>query len=291
MTPPSARTDQAPRNQAPSNQAQAELWNARAGETWVAQQAMLDRLFLPLEELLADSVRPTGARDVLDIGCGAGATTLAVAQALAPDGQCTGLDISVPLIEAARRRAAETGVATQFLAGDAQNYSFARGSFDWIVSRFGVMFFDQPEWAFANLRGAVRDGAGLTMITWRDPAENPFMTAGERAAAPLLPQLTPSDPDAPGQFAFADPDKVRRILANGWRETGIKPVDIACALPAGDLRTYIMNMGRVGVLLPDLDDRTRASVSAALTAAFDPFISNGVARFSLACWLVTARAA
>jgi SAM-dependent methyltransferase len=280
----------APSDPAPPNQAQSELWNARAGATWVAQQAMLDRLFLPFEELLAETVRAGGARNVLDIGCGAGATTLAVARALAPDGQCTGLDISVPLVEAAHRRAAETNLAAQFIAGDAQRYSVASGSFDWIVSRFGVMFFDQPEQAFANLRSAVRDDAGLTMITWRDPAENPFMTAAERAAAPLLPQLAPSDPDAPGQFAFADTQKVRRVLATGWRDIDIKPLDIACTLPAADLQTYIVTMGRVGALLPDLDDRTRTAVSAVLTSAFEPFVSDGAARFSLACWLVSARA-
>ncbi|MGH6615745.1 class I SAM-dependent methyltransferase [Sphingomonas sp.] len=280
----------APSDHRPPNQTQSELWNARAGATWVAQQAMLDRLLLPFEELLAETVRAGGARNVLDIGCGAGATTLAVARALAPDGQCTGLDISMPLVEAARRRAAQTNLAAQFIAGDAQRHSVASGSFDWIVSRFGVMFFDQPERAFANLRSAVRDDAGLTMITWRDPAENPFMTAAEHAAAPLLPQLAPSDPDAPGQFAFADAQKVRRILETGWRDIDITPLDIACTLPAADLQTYIMTMGRVGALLPDLDDRTRAAVSAVLTSAFEPFVSDGTARFSLACWLVSARA-
>ncbi|MES2055376.1 MAG: class I SAM-dependent methyltransferase [Pseudomonadota bacterium] len=289
--PDQASPNQAPSHQAPPNQIMSALWNTRAGETWVAQQALLDRLFLAFEAPLASAARDAGARNVLDIGCGAGATTLAVARAIGPDGQCTGLDISVPLVDAARRRAAAEGLRTaQFIAGDAQGHAFAPDSFDAVVSRFGVMFFDQPDLAFANLRRAVRDGAGLTCIVWRSPAENPFMTAGERAAAPLLPQLVPADPEAPGQFAFADPDRVRNILAGGWRDVEIQPLDIPCTLSESDLQTYIMNMGRVGVLLPDLDDRTRATVAEALTCAFAPFMSDGVAHFTLACWVITARA-
>lgn len=275
----------------PPNQAQQMLWNTRAGDTWVAQQAMLDRLFSPFADLLATAVQASKARNVLDIGCGAGATSIATALALAPEGQCTGIDISVPLIAAARCRVESENINTaHFIASDAQIHDFAPGTFDAVISRFGVMFFDDPSAAFANLRRAARDDARLTMIVWRQAGENSFMIAAEHAARPFLPQLPIASPDEPGQFAFADPDKVRRILAGSWRDIEFKPIDISCTLSEDDLQTYIMSMGRVGTLLPDLDEKTRAIVCAALTDTFTQFVVDGTARFSLACWIVSARA-
>lgn len=273
------------------NQTQSALWNSRGGEVWVEQQELLDRLFLPFERLLADAAASGAARNVLDIGCGAGATTLAVARRLAPQGQCTGLDISVPLITAARRRVEREGLANaRFIAGDAQRHEFEPESFDAIISRFGVMFFDDPSSAFANLRKAVRPGADLTFIAWRSPGDNPFMAAAERAAAPFLPELAPRDPAAPGQFAFADADRVRRILETEWRDIDIQPLDVPCTLSADDLATYAVRMGRVGQMLPDLAEATRTTVIRAVTQAFEPYVTDGVARFNAACWRVHARA-
>lgn len=275
----------------PPNQTQSALWNSRGGEVWVEQQQLLDRLFLPFERLLADEVAAGGARNILDIGCGAGATTLAAARRLAPAGQCTGLDISAPLIAAARRRAETEGLTNaHFIAGDAQGHAFAPDSFDAVISRFGVMFFDDPAAAFVNLRRAVRDGGALTFIAWRGTVENPFMVAAEQASAPYLPKLEPRDPSAPGQFAFADADRVRGILEPSWRDIDIQPLDVPCTLSADDLAAYAARMGRVGQMLPDLDEATKTRVIDAVNQAFAPFVADGVARFTAACWLVRARA-
>lgn len=272
--------------------AEAAAWNARRGEVWVELQDLLDRLFRPIEQVLAETVRTDGAHAVLDIGCGAGATTLAVARHLAPDGRCTGLDVSVPLVEAARRRSGEASIGTAaFVVGDAQRHAFRPGTFDAAVSRFGVMFFDDPEAAFTNIRSGARGGAWLTAFVWRDPDDNPFMTAAERAVAPLLGLTTSPERDRPGRFAFADPDRVRRILAvGGWQGSDIRPLDIPCSLTREELAIYARRMGRIGVILPDLDVARREEVEAALDRAFAPYISDGVARFEAACWIVRARA-
>jgi SAM-dependent methyltransferase len=274
-------------NQAGPNQAQAAQWNSRGGEVWVSLQAMLDRLFFPFEQVLADAVRASGARQVLDIGCGAGATTIAVARVLGERGSCTGVDISAPLIEAARRRAVANA---DFVVADAQSHGFAPASFDAIVSRFGVMFFDDPEAAFANLRRAARDNAEMVLVAWRSPDDNPFMVAAERAAAPLLPQLPPRHPDAPGQFGFANAERVRGILSGAWRDVDIQPLDMPCSISVADLEIYARSMGRAGLVLPDLDEASRTAVLAAIRDAFVPYISEGVARFNAACWLIRARA-
>lgn len=276
----------------PANAEQATLWNGRVGDTWVAQQEMLDRLFLPFERLLADVVRISGARHVLDIGCGAGATSIAAARAIGPHGRCTGIDISVPLIEAARRRAEAADMETMdFIAGDAQVHPFPPDSFDAIISRFGVMFFDAPDAAFANLRRAACAGADMTLIAWRSREENSFMTVAERAAGPWLPQLSGLNAGDPGQFAFADPERTARLLSSGWSDIDIQPVDIECTLTGDDLRTYATSMGRVGAILPDLDEQTRAAILDAVMGAYEEFVSDGRARFTAANWLIRARAA
>jgi ubiquinone/menaquinone biosynthesis C-methylase UbiE len=127
-------------------------------------------------------------------------------------GTCVGVDISEPMIAAARARAERRRHRRPSSTPTRRSTPFEPASFDTIMSRFGVMFFNDSVRAFANLRRAAKDGAELRFIAWRGPAENPFMTTAERAAAPLLPNLPARRPDEPGQFAFADADRVRRIL-------------------------------------------------------------------------------
>jgi SAM-dependent methyltransferase len=266
---------------------QAALWNGPAGRAWVQAQELLDRVFEPFQELLLAPV-VAGSR-VLDVGCGAGGTTLAAARRLGAGGHAVGVDISEPLIAAARARADREGSRATFVRADAQTHAFAPGGFDLILSRFGVMFFDDPVRAFANLRGAGTDGASLRFIAWRAVAENPFMTTAERAAAPLLPELPARRADAPGQFAFADDARVRRILhESGWAAIDVRPVDVACAFPEADLVPYLTRLGPVGLVLQDADETTRRRVVEAVRAAFDPYVFGSEVRFTAACWMVEA---
>jgi hypothetical protein len=159
-----------------------------------------------------------------------------------------------------------------------------------IISRFGVMFFDDPVRAFTNLRRASEDNAELRFIAWRSASENPFMTAAERAAAPLLPNLSPRRPDAPGQFAFADPRRVSRILEeSGWAEIDLQPIDVACTLPEKELVRYLTRLGPLGLILHEADDRTRTQVIETVRAAFEPYVQGAEVRFTAACWVVGAR--
>jgi hypothetical protein len=154
------------------------------------------------------------------------------------------------------------------------------------------MFFDDSVRAFANLRRAAVDGAALRLITWRSAAENPFMTAAERAAAPLLPNLTARRPDEPGQFAFDNRNRVHDILAaSGWSEIDSQPLDVACVLPETDLVAYLTKLGPVGRALQEADEQVRAEVIATVRAAFDPYVRGAEVGFTAACWMVTARAA
>lgn len=274
------------------NRGQAELWNTRAGNTWVELQELIDRLFAPVEAEVVEAGFPGEGGSVLDIGCGAGATTLAMARRLGPAGSCLGVDISAPLVEAAQRRAAEAGLdKVEFVAADAQAYAFEAARFDAAISRFGVMFFDDPVAAFANIRRALRPGGRLAFVAWRSPAENPFMTAAGRAAAPFLPELPAYEPDAPGQFGFAREQRVRQILGDaGWSGVEVRSWDIEVSLDAQELAIYAARMGPVGIALQAMDEEARGPIREAVLRGFDPYVTDGAARFSLACWLVTARA-
>lgn len=266
---------------------QKALWGGQNGEAWVAAQNLLDQLFRPIESMLSDAAG-AGA-SVLDIGCGTGSTTVAIARKVGNGGRALGVDISEPMIAAARQRADREGSAATFVRADAQDYAFERASFDTIVSRFGVMFFADPIAAFANLRRAARPGAGLRLFAWRGMADNPFMTVAERAAAPLLPNLPVREPDAPGQFAFADRDRVARMLEDsGWAEIDIQPVDVLCAMPTDDLEFYFTRLGPVGMTLGSAGADVRARVVEAVRPAFEPYVDGPVVRFTAACWSIGA---
>ncbi|WP_151477453.1 class I SAM-dependent methyltransferase [Streptomyces albicerus] len=270
---------------------QAARWSGTAGHAWVEAQAVLDDVLRPFEGLLVEAVSSVHGGQVLDVGCGTGSTTLAVARRLGSAGRCVGIDISEPMITAARARAEREGTPASFIHADAQEHAFEPATFDAVISRFGVMFFNDSVRAFANLRSAARDGAGLRFITWRGPAENPFMTTAERAAAPILPNLPARRPDEPGQFAFADPDRIERILTeSGWAGIDVQPIDVACTLPERELVPYFTRLGPVGLVLPEVDEQTRAQVVETVRAAFDTFVQGTEVRFTAACWMVDARA-
>lgn len=268
---------------------QARLWNGPSGHTWVDMQPTLDQLFRPLEALLVDAA--AGAQRVLDVGCGTGAATLAISRSQDAKGRCTGIDISQPMVATARARAEREGATNaSFVCADVQAHAFEPGAFDMLVSRFGVMFFDDPVRAFSNLRHAAADRAAMKFIAWRSAAENPFMTTAERAAAPLL-DLPARQPGAPGQFAFADSERVRGILRDsGWEDIDIAPIDVPCTLPEKDLLGYLSRLGPVGLKLRDADERTRAKVIDVVRAAFEPFVFGDEVRLVASCWSIGARA-
>ena len=277
--------------QAAPNSEQARLWNGPSGLAWADQQELLDRLFRPFESLLAEPVAASGATRVLDVGCGTGATTLAIARRIGAGADCVGIDISEPMLAVARTRAEREDVPARFICADAQHHVLDPEGFDALVSRFGVMFFSDPVDAFSRLRHAMRRDGEMHCIAWRGPQENPFMTAAERAAAPLLPSLPARRPHGPGQFSFADPQRVRQVLQeSGWTGITVEPLDVACTMPESDLVPYLTRLGPVGVLLQQVDGCLRKRIIEVVSEAFAPYLQDGEVRFTAACWRIGARA-
>jgi SAM-dependent methyltransferase len=268
---------------------QAALWNGEMGQTWVEMARVTDQLFEPLTAPLLEAAS-AGATSLLDVGCGAGFTTLALARELGPGARTVGADISMPLLVAARERADAAGVPIEFVFGDAQTFDFEPASFDLIVSRLGVMFFADPVAAFANLRGAATDAARLRFICWRDPSSNPFMTLTARATKDLL-DLPARVPNTPGPYGLADPERTRGILTDaGWRGVEVRPFDAVCAMPAGELMTFLTRIGPLREALGEADEERREVVLDAVRTAAEPYVKGDRASFEAAFWIVDATA-
>ena len=271
----------------------ATFWNEGGGQAWVELQDLMDRLNQPISEVLVAQAGSADVRRVLDVGCGAGATTLDMARRLGPDGVCIGVDVSGPLLAAARQKARSEDVTNvDFIQGDAQSHAFDAEAFDAVISRFGVMFFEDFDAAFANLLRAVRPGGKLVFACWRSPAENPLSQAPLEAAAPFLPSAAPRPPrEGPGRWAFADPDKVRGILErSGWRQIEIAPLDAPTPLSFDELMRLSLQLGSLGPMLGQASAAVRTQVRDAVAARMQPFVDgDGRVGMTAACWLVTAR--
>lgn len=266
-----------------------DAWNSHAGCAWVDLQPVLDGMFQRLEDVLVQEVRARSPRRLLDIGCGTGSTTLAAARALGNGAECLGVDISRPMTEAATGRARREGSTARFICDNAQTHAFEADSIDMFMSRLGVMFFEQPVAAFANLKRAARGDASLCFIVWRSAEENPYMTTAERAASAVI--ALPARQPGPGQFGLADRERTASLLADGgWRHIDVQPLDVGCAYPESELIHYFTRLGPVGVALQQADAATRARVVAAVRPAFEPFVHGDEVRYNAACWIVRARA-
>lgn len=270
----------------PKSPDQSALWNGPAGQSWVQAQAVIDDMFAPIMQDLVDLTCRKGVNAVLDVGSGSGAVAIEIAKTI---GQCTGIDVSAPLVEQARALAQEARSPALFLQADAQTYRFQAQAYDLLVSRFGVMFFTDALEAFSNLRGATRPGGLLRFVVWRSAEENPFLTAAERAAAPLVPDLAKRIDGAVGPFAFSEPDPVIATLTEaGWSEADFEPVDYPLSFQRTDLDLYMTRLGALGLVFAQADDALKAQLLEIVRAAFEPFIVEDKVQFTAACWVIKA---
>jgi SAM-dependent methyltransferase len=277
------------------NEEQERYWNEDGGPRWVELAPFLDRQLAPLGDAALAAARPMPGDAVLDVGCGAGATSRALAEAVAPGGLVLGVDISAPLLAAARAQAA-TGADSEvsFRQCDAQEADLGADRFDLVFSRFGVMFFGEPAAAFSNLRYAARPGGRLAFVCWQKPADNGWSAVPARAVMHLLPPTPPPDPLAPGPFAFANPERVRAILAAaGWSDVAVTPLLTTISLggtPDFEEAVQVsLNVGPVGRAVNALPAEQRPAVLTALRDALRPFHMEGQGCIlEAACWIVTA---
>ncbi|WP_439532389.1 class I SAM-dependent methyltransferase [Polymorphobacter sp.] len=271
-----------------------DYWNADAGNTWADMQARMDLALTPVTAALFDLARPQPGERVLDIGCGTGETTLALAAAVGDDGDALGVDISQPMLAVAEARAEALDSLAEFRDADAATLPGAADR-DLILSRFGVMFFDDPAAAFANIRSHAAPGARLCFACWRTPAENGWATMAMDAVADLLPPAPPADPHAPGPFAFADPARIEQILeAAGWSDIALHAHDFGMAVgqgddPLGDAVDFSLRIGPAARAVREGGPEVVAAAREALARLYAGHVTDDTVSLPAAIWLVSAR--
>ena len=277
---------------------EAYEWRGRVGDVWAEEWRRTDRTLAPVNDaLVAAAAAEAGRFDhprILDVGCGAGATSLALAAALA-DAEIIGIDLSETLIAVARERAGEGAENARFEVADAACWAPARADFDLIVSRHGVMFFDEPVAAFAHLRALAGAEARLVFSCFRSRAENRWVTALRAIFERFAPAALAAPDPAVGPFAFAEPARIAAILTGaGFAPPDIRALDFAFVAGAGedpvaDAVSYFRRIGPFAALLRELDARAGEAAVEALTEIAARHRAGHQILFRAAAWLVTAK--
>jgi SAM-dependent methyltransferase len=279
------------------NARQLADWNGKSGDYWVANHARLDAMLAVFGQAAIEAAAPAAGERVLDVGCGAGASSLALADRVGADGQVLGVDISEPLIGRARALA-PPGTPVLFRVADASSAELPDGAFDILFSRFGVMFFDDPTGAFTHMRRALRPGGRVAFVCWRGLAENDWVRLPMLAIKGIVPPTASPDPEAPGPFSFGDQGRVARILtAAGFTDIDIAPIDASIPFGQGGTRDAAIDdavkmafeVGPMSRALAGQSDEARARASAAVRATFAALPGERSVMIGGAAWIVMAR--
>jgi SAM-dependent methyltransferase len=266
-------------------------WKGKIGQNWARECARTDRSFSGLTTVLVDRTCALSPSCLLDIGCGAGETAIAVGRAT-PKADIIGIDLSEPLIAVARQRGRPLK-NVRFAIADASAWRDPIFVPDTLMSRHGVMFFANPVKAFTNLNASSRRGAQLIFSCFRDRSDNAWATEiGKLVGAVEMP----GDITAPGPFAFADKTHVTRILAAaGWENIAFEPVNwdyVAGdgADPVYDAVEYFQKIGPAASALAGFEGAEHDSMLGKIADLCALNTQNGRVVFKASAWIVTARA-
>jgi ubiquinone/menaquinone biosynthesis C-methylase UbiE len=276
------------------NADQIAYWNGPGGRHWADRQQTQDIVLAPVSEILIDRAKVKAGERIVDVGCGCGATTIALAQKVGLAGHVFGIDISAPMLARARE-IAPADLPADFVLADATIYPFDPAHFDLLVSRFGVMFFAEPALSFANLRRALRPSGRLAFACWREPRENPFFMVPLQAVykhVPKLPQLGPEDP---GPFSFASEPRVRRILGEaGFSGVAMERCDLSLDIAVGrGLEAAVASALEIGPAARALAEQPQEMIAAATNSireALAPCARGQAVPLPASIWIVTANA-
>ena len=281
-----------------NNATQIEFWNGETGRNWVTHDALMEAMLQPLGESVMDTLAPQPGEHVLDIGCGCGHTSLSLADRVGAEGSVTGVDISAPMLAVASQLAAERNAehtSIQFLEADAQTHTFEPERYDAVFSRFGVMFFEDPVAAFANIRGALRKSGRLAFCCWQPRAVNPFMTVPAMAALELLPAPPEMPPRTPGPFAFEEAEYVMEVLTSAGFESVVvtplkQPLTFGRGLSLTDIVERLVQIGPIAQMVREASEDLQQPVRDKVIDAVAPFYTEDAGMtLDGQFWQVTAR--
>ena len=275
------------------NSEQIAEWNGALGERWVAMQREIDRIVVPFGDAALKAAAPQPGERVIDIGCGCGDTSIEIARIVGKAGAVVGIDVSTPMLEVARSRAASSDCAhLLFREADASEADLPPDN-DLLFSRFGVMFFSQPTQALSHLRKSLRAGGRCVFVCWRAPRDNPWAMvplSAARAAMGVAPP--PADPNAPGPFAFADEQRLRGILSGaGFGAVDVQRFDAALLLgatPRSAAETAVQ-IGPASRFVREMGVEHLPIILEAVERALGPCAApDGGVRLNGSTWIVSA---
>lgn len=273
--------------------ASREDWIGRTGQEWARRGSALEKLLGPAGDagLRALAARP-GER-ILDIGCGAGASTVALAEAVGPDGHVIAADVSPDLLAQARERLDGAQNVT-LMEADAQSADLGAPA-DALYSRFGSMFFDDPPSAFRHLYGALGPSGRAVFVAWQEPVRNQWahvpMTFATEGLVPAAP------PPGPGPFAWADPGVFRPLLEDaGFRDVRETAHEFMAEISEGDdpnpvarAAAFMMRIGPMAARLKGASDAAKAEAQAFLMKRLARHVKEGAVRLLASAWVIEAR--
>ncbi|HTO54625.1 MAG TPA: class I SAM-dependent methyltransferase [Myxococcota bacterium] len=273
------------------NAEQIEYWNKQAGPKWVAEVTRMDALIAPLGQLAQEAARPRPGERVLDVGCGTGQTSVQLAAKVGPTGSVLGVDISTPMLEWARKRARDAGLANvQFENADAQTHALPASHFDLCFSRFGVMFFIDPLAAFKNLARALKPGGRVAFVCWQPFLQNAWVREPMLALSKVVQLPPPPPPGTPGPFAFGDGERTRGILEQaGFSDVSLagKTAELKLGQTVDEASAFAVEIGPVGAQLRDAPESTRRNAAAAIREALAPHAGPQGVTLGCAVWIAT----
>jgi ubiquinone/menaquinone biosynthesis C-methylase UbiE len=263
------------------------------GRSWVSQQAVISDVFTSVTNVSLDAAALKTGEHVIDIGCGTGDTLLAIAKLVGSSGAVLGVDVSVPMLDFAKDRAAEARLSNAtFALADAASYAFEPRWADLVYSRFGVMFFEDPTRAFTNIRAGMKAGGRLLLVCFRSMPESPWFHVTIEAARPHAPPQQTMDPMAPGMFSLAREERLREILtAAGFREITVKATDVPIhGKNITQSMAFITQAGPLPALLENASDEQRERATDAVRDALAARIGADGRGLHVGLWRVSASA-
>ena len=278
-----------------TNKKQRDFWSGKGGDIWVEKQNAMDVMLEPLGNAALAKLPKNLGRHVIDIGCGCGSTTLSIAEQLNESAKITGVDISEPMLDQAKKVASEKNLSNvDFQVMDIQTELDIEGKYSAAFSRFGVMFFENPVIAFKNINRSLKEEANFSFVCWQSPKLNPWQSLSIQVIKEFID--LPSPPErSPGPFAFAEADYLKSIMTDsGFKNINLESHEQQVTMFTGKSleqasNDYLSINPVVTEMLKEAPESIKENISSSLQNLFKEYSNGNGLHFPSATWLVTAR--
>ena len=274
------------------NQEQKEFWNEKKGKIWVSLESNIDKMLGPLGHHAIKILNPKSGEKILDIGCGTGSTSQSLSKLVGENGLITGIDISEPILRFAKNQLENRNIKNiDFIQEDAQTFNLSNFNYDAIFSRFGIMYFEDPFFAFKNIKKSLNSKGRITFICWSNREENDWITLSSKVASQFLELPPKNNPREPGPFAFEEYSYIKEILTkSGWKNINIKnhKENIIVGKTLDHAAAFLSKMGPMSVPFENSNEKTKAKVIEALKECYSKYLIPKGVEFHFSTWIVSA---